>query len=186
MILGFTLQTYVTKMNQARLFLAFCKSLYSKEFPEKTVFLCVIDPGVGSDKSFPIVVEADGKYFVGPGELLFSVIKANNKESYRQYRIGWRPLQISNTFYGRDLYAPVAAWLALAEREKACLEAVETQLESHVSLDLFELIYIDKYGNAMTGISKNIESLGEKLLGAVLNYLSKRDSEAFSRWQGAA
>jgi len=80
---------------------------YSKEFPENTIFLCVIDPGVGSDKYFP-VVEADGKYFVGPGNLLFSVVKAHNKKSYKQYKIGWRPSQLSNTFHGRDLYAPVA------------------------------------------------------------------------------
>jgi len=48
---------------------------YSEEFSENTVFLCVIDPGVGSDKYFPVVVEANGKYFVGPGNLLFSVVK---------------------------------------------------------------------------------------------------------------
>ena len=124
---------------------------YSKEFPVGTVFLCVVDPGVGSVEQLPIVVEADGKHYVGPGNKLFAAVKSHNKERYTQYRIKWRPPHLSNSFHGRDLFAQVAAWLALGQSENACL-VVDDRTEDYAQLDLFEIIYIDKYGNAMTGI----------------------------------
>src|SRR5512138_140474 len=79
-------------------------------FPRGTVFLAVVDPGVGSERD-AAVVEADGKWFVGPDNGLLSVAAARATEA-RTWRILWRPPALSVSFHGRDLFAPVAAWIA--------------------------------------------------------------------------
>jgi hypothetical protein len=80
--------------------------------PPGTVFLVVVDPGVGSSPR-PIAVETAGYRFVGPDN---GVLEPAFKESgWRAVELTdaryWRP-EISRTFEGRDRFAPVAAWLA--------------------------------------------------------------------------
>ena len=86
-------------------------------YPRGSVFLAVIDPGVGGSRD-AIVLEADGRRFVGPDNGLLSVLWQRAKRG-RCRRILWRPGALSSTLHGRDLFAPVAAALAyrLGERE---------------------------------------------------------------------
>ncbi len=72
-------------------------------FPTETVFICVIDPGVGGDRA-AIVVEADGRWFVGPDNGLFEIVmrRANDVMAWN---ITWRPDSLSASFHGRDLFA---------------------------------------------------------------------------------
>ena len=53
---------------------AYLLAAYAAWFPEKTVFLCVVDPGVGGAR-LPIVLEADGRLYVGPGNGLFELVR---------------------------------------------------------------------------------------------------------------
>lgn len=117
-------------------------------FPQDTVFLAIIDPGVGHPERRPYMVQADGRWFVGPDNGVFDVIEARAIDVQR-YEILWKPEVMSNSFHGRDLFAPVAAMLSRWEMPENELLA-ETQLT--VSDDLYQVIYIDHYGNAMTGI----------------------------------
>ncbi len=116
--------------------------------PESAVVLAVVDPGVGTARR-PCVVEADGRRFVGPDNGLFSrvVLQAS---SVRAWRIDWRPERLSDSFHGRDLFAPVAAMLATGA-DVPRTPVTLWQPEEPVAADLPEVIYIDGYGNVMTG-----------------------------------
>jgi S-adenosylmethionine hydrolase len=80
-------------------------------FAEESVFLTVVDPGVGGARS-ALVVYADERWYVGPDNGLLSVVGARAVKG-DCWRIVWRPQQLSESFHGRDLFAPVAATLAV-------------------------------------------------------------------------
>ncbi len=120
------------------------------EFPPPCVFLCVVDPGVGTDRAAAIV-EADGRLFVGPDNGLFTLI-ARRAMSARWWEIDWRPARLSHSFHGRDLFAPVAARLARGEPPHAVSRPIDDLARSDWPDDLAELIYFDDFGNAMTGL----------------------------------
>jgi len=119
-------------------------------FPPGSVFLAVVDPGVGSERS-PSVMEADGRYFVGPDNGLLSVVAAR-AEQRRFWHITWRPEQLSDSFHGRDLFAPIAAWIARGAFPTPKLRTVAALDTDFGGEDLAEVIYVDHYGNAITGL----------------------------------
>ena len=130
---------------------AYLLAAYVTEFPEGTVFLCVVDPGVGTQQRYPVIVQADGRWFVGPNNGLFHAIARRARERQR-WKISWRPARLSASFHGRDLFAPVAARLARGDSpgEEDCPWQPE-ELKDWPD-DLYEVVYIDSFGNAMTGI----------------------------------
>ncbi|EXI73581.1 MAG TPA: SAM-dependent chlorinase/fluorinase [Candidatus Accumulibacter phosphatis] len=119
-------------------------------FDRGSVFLAVVDPGVGSDRP-AVVLEADGKYYVGPDNGLLAVVAARAREQ-RSWRIVWHPERLSASFHGRDLFAPVAARIASGDWPVAWLAASSRLQHVLPADDLAEVIYIDHYGNAMTGM----------------------------------
>lgn len=123
---------------------------YVDAFPKDAVFLCVVDPGVGSARD-PVIAEADGRRFVGPGNGLFEIVLRRASQR-RLRRIDWRPPHLSASFHGRDLFAPVAAMLARGETVAATELPLDAPREGHDwPEDLARIVYIDRYGNAMTG-----------------------------------
>src|SRR3981081_4725854 len=83
-------------------------------FPAATIHVVVVDPGVGSARR-PIAAKAGPYYFIGPDNGVFSFV-LRHITSYRVFAINNRDLlapEISNTFHGRDIFAPVAAALSL-------------------------------------------------------------------------
>lgn len=132
---------------------AYLLPAYAGEFPAPTVFLCVVDPGVGGER-LPVVLWADGRWFVGPGNGLFTLV-ARRATAHRFWRIDWRPQHLSASFHGRDLFAPVAARLARGLAPPGV--PLDDPLVAGVVLpdwpdDLAQVIYLDSYGNAMTGL----------------------------------
>jgi len=124
---------------------------YSTEFPAGTVFLCVVDPGVGGER-LPLVLRADGRDFVGPDNGLFHrLIKQSQR--LEAWRITYQPRQLSASFHGRDLFAPVAAMLARGEPVPGEPLPVNKLMGISWPQALHEVVYIDHYGNGMTGIS---------------------------------
>ena len=101
---------------------AYLLAAYARPFPAETVFLAVVDPGVGGERP-PCVVRADDRWFVGPGNGLFELVM-RRAACVRCWQIDWRPERLSATFHGRDLFAPVAARLALAEPPPGSLLAI--------------------------------------------------------------
>jgi S-adenosyl-L-methionine hydrolase (adenosine-forming) len=124
---------------------------YSGEFPVGTIFLCVVDPGVGSARAGGIL-DADGRWFVGPDNGLFAIPARRCVEPPKWHQLTETPEDVSATFHGRDIFAPVAAALAVG-RFPLCDEVpVDTVRRPAWPDDLAEIIYIDDFGNAMTGL----------------------------------
>ncbi len=124
----------------------------TETFPKDAVFLCVVDPGVGSKRK-AICVNCDGRWYVGPDNGLFEEIISNCHDAVA-YEILWRPKKLSNSFHGRDLFAPVAAMLAKGikfKRKEIALAHLKSREES--SKD-GEIIYIDTYGNCWSSLRK--------------------------------
>ena len=119
-------------------------------FPRGTVFLAVVDPGVGADRDAALV-HADGKWYVGPDNGLLSVTAARAIDT-RVWRILWRPPSLSASFHGRDLFAPVAAWIASGILPEDKLQATDALRVQFGADDRPQVIYVDHYGNALTGL----------------------------------
>lgn len=120
------------------------------QFPAGSVFLAVVDPGVGTPRG-TVVAEADGRWYVGPDNGLLSVVLAR-ASSVRLWRIVWRPDHLSATFHGRDLFAPIAAAIASGAFPKERLDPVDQLGVEFDAGDLARVIYVDHYGNAWTGV----------------------------------
>ncbi len=115
-----------------------------------SVTMAVIDPGVGSSRH-AVAIHADDQWFVGPDNGLLSIIAAR-AQSAAHWLITWRSQSLSASFHGRDLFAPAAAAITTGGFPGAIAEplaALPCRLDSG---DLPELIYIDHYGNAATGM----------------------------------
>ncbi len=144
---------------------------YVHEFPVTSIFLCVVDPGVGSERR-PIMLKLDGQWFVGPDNGLFEILWRRAKER-EIYQIDWCPEVLSNSFHGRDLFAPVAC--ELYQKRKPDHSIVERPDSSACEWpeDFFSIIYIDHFGNAISGIrSSSISSKSVLLVnGYELHYV---------------
>lgn len=118
--------------------------------PSESVVLAVVDPGVGSARK-PVAMRADGRWHVGPDNGLLSVIAARAKAA-QVFPISWRPPALSASFHGRDLFAPFAGMLATGVLGAAQMEPASNLDVNFGADDLPEVIYIDHFGNAMTGL----------------------------------
>lgn len=130
-------------------------------FPENTVHVFVVNPGVGTARR-PIAARAGGQIFVFPDNglmtLLFRRLVADEVREVTM--CPFMPEEVSRTFHGRDVFAPVAAWLALGHPFETlgplAVELVELNLPAH-RLDpsgavCGEIIHIDHFGNCITNI----------------------------------
>ena len=143
---------------------AYLLAAYTAWFPAETVFLCVVDPGVGGTRP-PIIVEADGRWYVGPGNGLFEMVQRHAVDT-RSWTIDWRPERLSASFHGRDLFAPVAAMLARGEPPPGHPRWDDVDRRKDWPEDLGEIIYIDRFGNAMTGLRAAMLPAGARLAAA--------------------
>jgi S-adenosylmethionine hydrolase len=129
---------------------AYLLAAYAAWFPAGTVLLCVVDPGVGSERR-GLIAEAAGRLYVGPDNGLFELV-LRHAASPRSWEISWRPPALSASFHGRDLFAPVAGRLAQGEPPSALASRAMPLGYPDWPDDLAEIVYIDHYGNALTGL----------------------------------
>lgn len=140
---------------------AYLLPAHGKGFPPGSVFLCVVDPGVGGARP-GVVVQADGRWYVGPNEGLFALV-ARRAHQASCWQLP-QPDGASASFHGRDVFAPVAARLARGGSvpgeavDPACLDRPGWPDE------LWRVAYIDHYGNAMTGLRAGAVDPGAQLL----------------------
>ena len=127
---------------------------YWRRFPEGTVHVCVVDPGVGSSRA-ALAVESDGRWLVGPDNGLLSpaLLLAGARAIALPVSA-----QAAPTFHGRDVFAPAAAALATGTPLDALGHAVlapvlrrtpEARRREDGSI-AGEVITIDRFGNAIT------------------------------------
>ena len=127
---------------------AYLLAALTAPFPADTVFLCVVDPGVGTARR-GLILRADGRWFVGPDNGLLAIV-ARHASEVEWHEILWRPQKLSASFHGRDLFAPVAAMLATGQMPDAA--PCEPAIGREWADDLAEVIYVDHYGNLFTGL----------------------------------
>ena len=128
-------------------------------WPKKTIHVAVVDPGVGTSRR-PILVEAAGQYFVGPDNGVFSMIYL--REPKHKVRVITNEALFlpghSRTFHGRDIFAPVAAHLALkitpAQVGKTIADHVQltnlTPQRSGKRVWTGTVLKVDHFGNLIT------------------------------------
>ncbi|MFQ6083078.1 MAG: S-adenosyl-l-methionine hydroxide adenosyltransferase family protein [Candidatus Aminicenantia bacterium] len=137
----------------------------SKEFPEGTIFVADVDPGSGLSRAILIETE-NNKYFIGPDNGIFTLIY----ESFGIKRIihltnkkYMMKGDLSFTFHGRDIFAPVAAYLS----KRIPIEKFGKELQDPVKFKVNkarienetiygEILLIDSYGNIITNISQKL------------------------------
>jgi len=129
---------------------AYLLAAYAAWFPSGTIFLCVIDPGVGGARA-ALAVEAEGRWYVGPDNGLFELVRRRSKAA-RVFEITEQPPHLSASLHGRDLFAPAAARLARGEKPQMVARDPALGRYPEWPDDLAEIVYIDHYGNAMTGL----------------------------------
>jgi S-adenosyl-L-methionine hydrolase (adenosine-forming) len=132
-------------------------------FPPRSVHVIVVDPGVGSARR-PILAETDDYVFVAPDNGVLSLVEAREpKLTVRHVTSDRYFLQpVSQTFHGRDIFAPVAAWLSkgvgpaefgpeISDYVRLPLPAVE-----HIGENSLRgvVLKVDKFGNLITNISE--------------------------------
>jgi S-adenosylmethionine hydrolase len=136
---------------------------YFKYFPMRTIHIVVVDPGVGSGRR-PIFVECDGHNFIGPDNGVFTKVIQSSEETMQVRHITAEHYFIppqGNTFHGRDVFAPVAAWVSKGTR----IDSLGDIIEDYTLLDLpsptiegsqvnGEVLYSDSFGNAITNITQ--------------------------------
>jgi S-adenosylmethionine hydrolase len=128
-------------------------------FPARTIHLVVVDPGVGTERR-PLLVTAQNQYFVAPDNGVLSLIYEREQDNLvvRQATAEHYFLQpISRTFHGRDIFAPVAAWLSKGWQTAAMGEEIQ-DFQRFVLPRAKEIdggiqgvvLRIDNFGNVMT------------------------------------
>jgi S-adenosylmethionine hydrolase len=143
-------------------------------FPVNNIFLAVVDPGVGGERR-AVVLHADGQTFVGPDNGLLNTVAVQAKNA-QWSEITWRPEHCSMSFHGRDLFAPIAAKLAIDSAEDLLMPFKRDDLGDWPH-DLAAVIYFDYYGNAMTGLRYH-EQLAGKILN--INGVAIKQADTFS------
>ncbi|MCD6228652.1 MAG: SAM-dependent chlorinase/fluorinase [Candidatus Omnitrophica bacterium] len=131
-------------------------------FPKGTIFLVIVDPGVGSKRK-ALAVKTRNYYFVGPDNgVLFPSLEADGiveavEITNKKYLLS----SISSTFHGRDVFAPIAAYLSKGVKlEKLGREIVDIkklnlpQIKIRKNTLTGEIIYIDSFGNLVTNIDR--------------------------------
>ena len=134
-----------------------------KNFPGKTIFVAVVDPGVGSERR-AILVETGDYYFAAPDNGLLSFI-FSEAEEFRVFELTNKKFfaaNVSTTFHGRDIFAPVAAHLSKNIQptefgreisDFVCWEENKPRQMSKNRIEA-EIIGIDRFGNLITNLKK--------------------------------
>ncbi|MBW1803269.1 MAG: SAM-dependent chlorinase/fluorinase, partial [Deltaproteobacteria bacterium] len=133
-------------------------------FPERTVHVGVVDPGVGGRRRL-IGVEANGHFFVGPDNGLFWPVIENDRQAkiIMLTRSKYFLESVTQTFHGREIFAPVAAHLSRG----IALEKMGTAIDDPMPLsfpvpyekDGFlygQILHIDNFGNLISNISQDV------------------------------
>lgn len=131
----------------------------SSRFPPGTVFLAVVDPGVGTTRA-ALAITAAGRYFVGPDNGLFTPVLSGAAEVIELPT----PADASPTFHGRDLFAPAAAALASGQAPAALgtpfggtpmrFEYTEPHYEGKTVVG--QVVYVDRFGSLVTNLTPEL------------------------------
>ncbi len=141
------------------------KSSY-RYFPERTVHVIVVDPGVGGDRAI-VAIELTGHIFLAPdnGVLTLLIDEGEIDASVRVENTRYFLNSISQTFHGRDIFAPVAAHISKGVNIKKLGPPLDQQDLNRVSIPkpylsnagelAGKIISIDRFGNCISNLDVN-------------------------------
>ena len=128
----------------------------ARYFHAGSIHLAVVDPGVGSARR-PLICSAGGRWYVGPDNGVFAEVCRGDPSSecheIADPRFCLKPPRSSPTFQGRDVFAPAAAWLARGTPPSAFGPRVTDPVGPASSSRQGEIIWIDRFGNLISGIA---------------------------------
>jgi len=132
-------------------------------YPPGTVHLVVVDPGVGTSRH-PIALKIKDQYFVGPDNGIFSLLfKEYEYEAYKLNNSNYWAQGLSNTFHGRDVFAPVSAHLSTGVSLDEVGEPIDDLVTYHWAVPIADkdglqgwVVHIDRFGNLITNISDEL------------------------------
>ena len=125
-----------------------------KYFPPKTIHVVVVDPGVGTERR-PILVASDQHYFVAPDNGVLSSVYDQTEALHVWHIISEHYFRqpVSKTFHGRDIFAPVAAWLSKSWQTSAFGEAI-------TDFTRFAIPRPKTTGNTIRGVVLRVDQFG--------------------------
>ena len=162
---------------------AFILASAAPYFPDSTVYIAVVDPGVGTERR-PIVVETRRSFLVGPdnGLLILAAKREGVRHVYVIENSEFTLPKASKTFHGRDVFAPVAANLARGRLPSEvgpeidgyfCPRYAKPSVKG--SSLIGEVLHVDDFDNVITNISEeNLNRLGAKRSVSLLVKLGRR------------
>lgn len=171
-------------------------------FPKGTIHVVVVDPGVGSDRKILCLKTEDYLFLAPDNGVLSLVITKEGSPSIREVTNGKFFLPtISNTFHGRDVFAPVAAHLSNGVNHKELGERVEKIKKIDLPKPILspdgkltaEIIYVDSFGNLITNVNEKVVdrmkvglervsiTMGRRRISGICNsYTDVGDNEALA------
>ncbi|HEY0099853.1 MAG TPA: SAM-dependent chlorinase/fluorinase [Pyrinomonadaceae bacterium] len=164
-------------------------------FPPQTIHVAVVDPGVGSARR-PLLIAAHGHFFVGPDNGLFSYVceGATDARVYHLTNENFFRTQVSATFHGRDIFAPVAGALSRNVPPSALGELIDGEMRRLAPLAPLRegdgawsarIIHIDRFGNLVTNITRR-ELTDEQLAEGRKLEIGGREISSFRRFYAEA
>ncbi|MCX8069931.1 MAG: SAM-dependent chlorinase/fluorinase [Thermodesulfovibrionales bacterium] len=143
---------------------AYILSSFYKYYPKGTIHIAIVDPGVGSQRR-GLLINCNGHFFIGPDNGLFTpliqsgkvelIIDLKAKHYFNQ--------SISPTFHGRDVFAPVAAWLSKGEPLDNFGDVIDNINMIHLQKPVISenkivgtVNHIDNFGNVITNITEDM------------------------------
>lgn len=141
-----------------------------RDFPPRTVFCAVVDPGVGSERR-ALAAAADEHFFVAPDNGLLTGVRRQTRH-WRCRQITnprWMQPRMSQTFHGRDLFAPAAGQIALtgdiAEAGDTLSDPIEIAVPGATAAPDGTIegtvVWFDRFGNAITTIERERVCAGD-------------------------
>ena len=157
---------------------AFVLSVVFKNFPQGSIHLAVVDPGVGGERK-PLIIQSQGYVFVGPDNGIFSSVLEKDSKIYEIETES----AASSTFHARDVFGPAAARLATGIAPAAigkqlidCVRLQGTRPTEKAGTIVGEIVYIDHFGNCITNIPVSSEIISLRVSGHSINVGKSYDS----------
>jgi S-adenosylmethionine hydrolase len=160
-------------------------------FPAGTVHVAVVDPGVGTNRR-PLAAKIGGQFFVGPDNGLFTIPLEHAEKTGDHFQFvhlnnpEYWLANVSHTFHGRDIFAPIAAHLVMGIALEQLGDAIFNPIRLTLSAptkgkDAWQahVTYIDHFGNLATDLSaeiladskiRSVEILSHTIKGVVSSY----------------
>lgn len=140
------------------------------EFPNGSIHVVVVDPGVGGARR-EVVVRARSRWYVGPDNGVFAYVADRAAEAYAIENERFRAEHVSRTFHGRDVFAPTAA--AIASGEDPTTAGRRVELVGRLpwgprEREVGRIVHVDRFGNLISDLPEAEAGRSVVIAGQVL------------------